>query len=96
MHPDIVFIGEVYNPAEYRNYIAAGFDYLYDKVGMYDTMRGVICGMTPANAITGAWQATDDIKKHMLYFLENHDEQRVASDYFAGQPLHAVCCRGIW
>ena len=89
-HPDIVFIGEVYNPAEYRNYIAAGFDYLYDKVGMYDTMRGVICGMTPANAITGAWQATDDIKKHMLYFLENHDEQRVASDYFAGDAKKGI------
>ena len=90
VHPDIVFIGEVYNPAEYRNYIAAGFDYLYDKVGMYDTMRGVICGMTPANAITGAWQATDDIKKHMLYFLENHDEQRVASDYFAGDAKKGI------
>ena len=90
VHPDIVFIGEVYNPAEYRNYIGAGFDYLYDKVGMYDTMRGVICGMTPANAITGAWQATDDIKKHMLYFLENHDEQRVASDYFAGDAKKGI------
>ena len=49
-----------------------------------------ICGMTPANAITGAWQATDDIKKHMLYFLENHDEQRVASDYFAGDAKKGI------
>ena len=43
-YPDLIFIGEVYNPAEYRNYLGAGFDYLYDKVGMYDTVRDVICG----------------------------------------------------
>ena len=83
-YPDIIFIGEVYNPAEYRNYIHSGFDYLYDKVGMYDTMRNVICGNGSASFITGAWQSTDDISRHMLYFLENHDEQRVASDFFAG------------
>lgn len=89
-YPDIKFIGEVYNPAEYRNYIGAGFDYLYDKVGMYDTMRAVICGQAPATTITGAWQQTDDIKDHMLYFLENHDEQRVASDFFAGDAKKGI------
>ena len=89
-YPDIKFIGEVYNPSEYRNYIASGFDYLYDKVGMYDTMRAVICGQAPATTITGAWQQTDDIKDHMLYFLENHDEQRVASDFFAGDAKKGI------
>ncbi|MBR6191390.1 MAG: alpha amylase C-terminal domain-containing protein [Prevotella sp.] len=89
-HPDIVFIGEVYNPAEYRNYINSGFDYLYDKVGMYDTMRNVICGHGSASFITGAWQSTDDIAGHMLYFLENHDEQRVASDFFAGDARKGI------
>ena len=88
--PDIRFIGEVYNPAEYRHYIASGFDYLYDKVGMYDTMRAIICHQAPASAITGAWQATDDIRDHMLYFLENHDEQRVASAFFAGNGLKGI------
>ena len=83
-YPDLIFIGEVYNPAEYRNYLGAGFDYLYDKVGMYDTVRDVICGHQSTHAITGAWQQTDDIRDHMLYFLENHDEQRVASSFFAG------------
>ena len=83
-YPKMLFIGEVYNPAEYRNYLAAGFDYLYDKVGMYDTLREVICGGQSTHAITGAWQQTDDIRDHMLYFLENHDEQRVASGFFAG------------
>jgi glycosidase len=88
--PHIQFIGEVYNPAEYRHYIASGFDYLYDKVGMYDTMKAVMAHQLPANAISAAWQSTDDIKEHMLYFLENHDEQRVASDFFAASPLKGV------
>lgn len=83
IHPDIQFIGEVYEPAQYRAYLAAGFDLLYDKVGMYDCLRGVVCGYLPAADITKAWQATDDIRSHMLYFLENHDEQRIASDFFA-------------
>ena len=89
-HPDLIFIGEVYNPAEYRNYLGAGFDYLYDKVGMYDTVRDVICGRQSTHAITGAWQQTDDIRDHMLYFLENHDEQRIASSFFAGNGRKGV------
>ena len=89
-YPDILFIGEVYNPAEYRNYIGAGFNYLYDKVGMYDTIREVMCGRQSAHAITNAWQQTDDIRQHMLYFLENHDEQRIASDFFAGDARKGV------
>lgn len=95
-YSDFKFIGEVYNPALYRSYIAAGFDYLYDKVGMYDTVRAVTCGHAPATAITGAWQSVDDIRARMLYFLENHDEQRLASDFFAGDgrkgvPALVVC-----
>ena len=90
IHPDIIFIGEVYNPAEYRNYLGAGFDYLYDKVGMYDTVREVIRGNQSVQAITSAWQQTDDIRDHMLYFLENHDEQRIASSFFAGDARKGV------
>ncbi len=89
-HPDLVFIGEVYNPTEYRNYLGAGFDYLYDKVGMYDTIRDVIRGNLSTHAITSAWQQTDDIRNHMLYFLENHDEQRIASSFFAGSARKGV------
>ena len=89
-YPDIVFIGEVYNPNEYRHYLASGFDWLYDKVGMYDTMRTVINGSQSAQAISWAWQQTDDIRDHMLYFLENHDEQRIASDFFAADAHKGI------
>ena len=88
--PGLLFIGEVYNPGEYRHYIAAGFDYLYDKVGMYDTMFQIIRGQQSTQAITGAWQSTDDIRDHMLYFLENHDELRIGSDFFAADGRKAV------
>ena len=89
-YPAVLFIGEVYNPELYRLYIASGFDYLYDKVGMYDAMRDVICHRRNTDAITWAWQQTDDIRDHMLYFLENHDEQRIASDFFAADGKKAV------
>lgn len=81
----IEFIAEVYNPQMYRDYIwRGGFDYLYDKVGLYDCVRDVMCGRRWAGEITHAWQAVDDISEHMLGFLENHDEQRIASAEFAG------------
>lgn len=81
---DVIFIAEVYNPDEYRNYIYTGhFDYLYDKVGLYDTVRAVMCGQAPASNISHCWQSLEGIQKNMLNFLENHDEQRVASDFFA-------------
>ncbi len=89
-YPEVKLIGEVYNPSLYRNYINAGFDYLYDKVGMYDTLREIICDRCSASAITSQWQQVDDIREHMLYFLENHDEQRIASDFFAGNAQKAI------
>lgn len=89
-YPHIIFIGEVYDPNQYRTYVAAGFDYLYDKVGMYDCLRDVMCGHRPASDITRQWQATDDIREHVLYFLENHDEQRIASDFFCGNMQKGI------
>ncbi len=88
--PGIKLIGEVYNPALYREYIGAGFDYLYDKVGMYDTLRAITCGYGSTPAITHRWQEVDDIRGHMLYFLENHDEQRIASKFFAGNAQKGI------
>lgn len=87
----VIFIAEVYNPAEYRNYIFNGhFDYLYDKVGLYDTLRAVICGQAPASNIPACWQSLEGIQSHMLNFLENHDEQRLASDFFAKDPSAGI------
>lgn len=88
---DVIFIAEVYNPDEYRNYIYTGhFDYLYDKVGLYDTVRAVMCGQAPASNISHCWQSLEGIRKNMLNFLENHDEQRVASDFFAGDARPGI------
>ena len=89
-YPRIVFIGEVYDTNQYRTYIQSGFDYLYDKVGMYDCLRDIICDRRPASSITYYWQHVDDIRQHMLYFLENHDEQRVASDFFCSSGAKAI------
>ena len=87
----VIFIAEVYNPAEYRNYIFNGhFDYLYDKVGLYDTLRAVICGQAPASNIPACWQSLEGIQSHMLNFLENHDEQRLASDFYAKDPSAGI------
>ena len=88
---DVIFIAEVYNPDEYRNYIYTGnFDYLYDKVGLYDTLRAVMCDRLPARGISRCWQALEGIQPYMLNFLENHDEQRIASDFFAGDPRPGI------
>ena len=88
---DVVFIAEVYNPAEYRNYIHNGhFDYLYDKVGLYDTLRAVMCNRAPASSISACWQSLEGIQPNMLNFLENHDEQRIASVFFANDPRPGI------
>ncbi len=90
-YPEIIFIADVYNPFEYRNYLWRGkFDYLYDKMGLYDTLRAVICGHQPASSITNCWQSVEGIQNQMLNFLENHDEQRIASDFFAGSPQRGI------
>lgn len=91
IYPAVLFIAEVYNPGLYYDYIhRGGFDFLYDKVGLYDTLRAVVRGEASASCITGCWQSIDGIRCHMLNFLENHDEQRIASPFFAGEALRAV------
>ena len=87
LNPEVVFIAEIYNPQEYRNYIfKGGFDYLYDKVGLYDGIRHIMenkSGATTAD-ITRVWQnESGDFTNHMLRFLENHDETRLNSPGFA-------------
>ena len=90
-NPDIVFIAEIYTPDSYRTYINQGrFDYLYDKVELYDTLKHILQGHASTDDITQIWQRQDGIADNMLQFLENHDEQRIASPDFAGSAERAI------
>ena len=98
-YPSIIFIAEVYKKELYGEYVrSVGFDYLYDKSGLYDTLRTVVEKNTEDNGmpvelwqsatgITRNWQFLSDLQPYMLNFLENHDEQRFASDFF-GKDAH--------
>ncbi|WP_339768838.1 alpha-amylase family protein [uncultured Paraglaciecola sp.] len=84
-NPQAFLLAEVYNPDKYRDYIALGkMDYLYDKVGFYDSLKGVMQETSPTSVLIDAQASVMDIEQHMLHFLENHDEQRIASPEFAG------------
>nr|WP_321452791.1 alpha-amylase family protein [uncultured Carboxylicivirga sp.] len=84
-NPDAFLLAEVYNPGLYRDYIQKGkMDYLYDKVELYDTLKNVIQGPGSTDHIAAIQTGLKDIEHHMLHFLENHDEQRIASPEFAG------------
>jgi glycosidase len=84
-NPDAFLLAEVYNPALYRDYIKKGkMDYLYDKVQLYDTIKSIMQGTGKTDYIPPILDNLKDIEHHMLHFLENHDEQRIASPDFAG------------
>ena len=98
-YPNQVFVAEIYDPTIYVSYVEeGGFDYLYDKVELYDTIRTVVDGRRPASIIASVFDLptyNSSAATHMLNFLENHDEQRIASDFFgksaqAGIPALAV------
>jgi len=83
--PDAFLLAEVYNPSLYRDYIKRGkMDYLYDKVQLYDTVKHIVQGHGKIDYIPPIQDDLKDIEHHMLHFLENHDEQRIASPDFAG------------
>ena len=86
-NPDAFLLAEVYNPKEYRNYIHLGkMDYLYDKVETYDKLKDIIQGRALPDGLSAIQNGLSDIEDHMLHFLDNHDEQRLASPEFAGTP----------
>ncbi|WKN41211.1 alpha-amylase family glycosyl hydrolase [Tunicatimonas pelagia] len=90
IYPNLIFIAEIYNPEQYRNYIDTGrFDYLYDKVQLYDTLRAVIEEQGSVQHLPDIWQYLRDKNRNMLRFLENHDEQRIASRFFGNDPTRA-------
>lgn len=85
-----MFVAEVYGRENYRKYVSeVGFDMLYDKSGAYDSLRAIMAGWCDAAALTRGWQSLQDLQPSMLNFLENHDEQRIASPWFAGSPAKA-------
>ncbi len=89
-NPNAFLLAEVYNPREYRNYLHIGkMDYLYDKVDLYDGLKDIIQGRAETDLIVRVQAAASDIEEHMLHFLENHDEQRIASPEFAGSAEKA-------
>lgn len=84
-YPEALLLAEVYNPGLYREYIHLGkMDYLYDKVGFYDSIKHIVQGHGWTDHIPKVQEEVMDIEHHMLHFLENHDEQRIASPDFAG------------
>ncbi|WP_090532035.1 alpha-amylase family glycosyl hydrolase [Mucilaginibacter sp. NFR10] len=93
-HPGLVFIGEAYDKGKYNDYIYKGkFDYLYDKVGLYDAIKRLTRDEHNSSTweINAVWNHdSKGIDEHMLRFMENHDEQRIASNDFAGNPWLAV------
>lgn len=93
-YPKTVFIGEAYNKQEYANFYDVGrFDYLYDKVGLYDTLKMLIRNEDSGGirAIQQVWQQeVKGYSSRMLRFMENHDEQRIASADFAGCPWKGI------
>jgi len=91
VHPKVDFIAEIYNPNSYEDYAKQGqFDYLYDKVGVYDTIRELMSGKGSTAKIAAALAQSDGFEEQMLRFLENHDEQRIASEPFAGTAWAGV------
>ncbi len=90
-YPDILFIGEIYDVGQYRPFLDYGhFDYLYDKVNLYDTLVDIEIHNHSAARLTGAWQTVDGIGHRMLNFLENHDEVRFGSSAYAGNPANVL------
>lgn len=89
--PDFRFIGEVYDMGRYREYIEwVGFDLLYDKSGLYDTLMAIDNGWRSAHDITLNWQRLSNLQPRMLNFLENHDEQRLQHDNYAALTVSAL------
>ncbi|MBQ0006760.1 MAG: alpha-amylase, partial [Alistipes sp.] len=89
-YPETLFIAEVYQPDRYREFLSAGFDYLYDKSCFYDTLFAILKNEWSASSLTGAWQRLGDIQPRMLNFMENHDEPRLSSPFVCGDPFRGI------
>ena len=85
-----IMIAEIYQPHLYKEFIYAGFDYLYDKVGLYNTLENIYRYGQRADTITNVWNSLQGLGDVMLRFMENHDELRLASEHFVGDAFKAL------
>ena len=75
-YPKVFFIAEIYGAMSYRDYIEKGkFTYLYDKVGLYDTLRHITEGKQSVDSITQCWKFLTGINDNMFRFLETQRRQ---------------------
>lgn len=89
-YPNIIFIAEIYDLNLYDSYINyGGFDYLYDKVSLYDSLVNILKNNHSVGFITNSWMTVNPWRKHMLHFMENHDEVRLASKLICGNAEYA-------
>ena len=84
-----MMIAEIYQPQLYKSFIDAGFDYLYDKVGLYNTLENIYRYGQRADSISEVWKSLNGLDDNMLRFMENHDEVRLASRFFMQKPENA-------
>ena len=87
---DVTMIAEIYQPHMYKDYVNAGFDYLYDKVGLYNTLENIYRYSSRADTITDVWNCLAGLGDAMLRFMENHDEPRLASKNFIGDAFKSL------
>ncbi len=87
---DVIMIAEIYQPHLYKEYVNAGFDYLYDKVGLYNTLENIYRYGQRAETITNVWNSLQGLGDVMLRFMENHDEVRLASRHFVGDAFKTM------
>ena len=86
---NVMMIAEIYQPDLYRSFVEAGFDYLYDKVGLYNTLENIYRYGQRADTISDVWKNLNGLDDKMLRFMENHDEVRLASRFFMQKPENA-------
>lgn len=94
-YPQMLFIAEVYGKENYRRYCDAGFDLLYGKSDFYDALKEIALYRRDACAFSAEWQFLQELQPSMLNFLENHDEQRVASDFYLGDGLRGLASAAV-
>ncbi|MBP5643591.1 MAG: alpha-amylase [Bacteroidales bacterium] len=86
---NVTMIAEIYQPNLYQSYIEADFNYLYDKVGLYNTLENIYRYGQRADTISDVWKGLNGLDDNMLRFMENHDEVRLASRFFMQKAENA-------